>query len=137
MAAITGLNVFTDNTVILSAPMNANFTNVATVYNVHDIATTAVHGAGTGTLLFTPMVNANTKVSVPTNTVQSVLAAKADGTLIDQDFYISPQYDITTTGTAWTPTRAVAVFERHYRPTYNRYYVAVSRELHLQPRNNI
>ena len=53
------------------------------------------------------------KQPTPTNAVQSVIAVNAGGTAwVDQDFYISPQYNLVITGISWTTIKAVAVFYR-------------------------
>lgn len=82
----------------------ASTTIGATTGNITTVASTTV-GATTGNittanittanLTNTNMVSATTKVTIPTNTVQSVVAASATGVIVDQDFYISPQYDIS------------------------------------------
>lgn len=145
MGQVGSLYVFSPNTVIFSSYVNSNFSDIKNTYNAHDIATTGVHGAGAGSLVTTtgtqtltnktltsPIVNtpsitnatltasnANVTLSVPTNSVQSILATTSAGVIVDQDVYISPQYDISAGvtlvsggGTLSSIQRAVAIFYR-------------------------
>lgn len=104
MAAIGTLYSFTSGTIIRSSYVNQNFTDVKSAYNTHDTATTGIHGSGTGYILVTPS---------PAPTVQSVIAVNATGSVVDQNFYISPVYDLTVTAdNGYTSVFAKGYFKR-------------------------
>lgn len=135
MAQVPALTPLVNGNTADASQVLGNEESIRTVYNAHDTATGGVHGITapdaivsknasqtlTNKTLTSPavtgltgdIVSASTKVTIPTNTVQSVVAAAADGTLVDQDFYISPQYNLTVSGNySYSSSRAVGYFYR-------------------------
>ena len=88
MSQIGTLFSFTTNTIIRSAQVNSNFTDIKTAYNTHDTATTSVHGltspnAIVGTTSTQELTNKTIGV---TNQITYLTSAKsADYTVTDTD----------------------------------------------------
>ena len=88
MAAIGTLFTFTANTIIRSAQVNSNFSDIKTAYNAHDTATTGVHGitspnAIVGTTSSQELTNKTIGV---TNQINYLTSAKnADYVITDTD----------------------------------------------------
>lgn len=90
MSQMAGLTSFTTNTVISSSEMNANNTIITATYNAHDIASTAVHNVGAGSVVGTTLTQtlANKTMTSPvlTGTVNVSSLTAFTGSLPESGF---------------------------------------------------